>query len=129
MRRRKVEGVRVLAFDACGRILLVRHSYGSGTWMPPSGGLRRGEDPLGAAVRELREETGCALLDPRLLAVTEEYLQGAVNRVHAVIGATFDRPQADGREIVQVGFFACDALPEPMSMRVSEYLQVCAVLR
>ena len=65
-------GCRVLAFDSEGRVLLIRHSYGSGRWMLPGGGIARGEDPLAAATRELAEETGCALDAPRLFAVVDE---------------------------------------------------------
>ena len=46
-------GCRVLAFDEAERVLLIRHSYGSGRWMLPGGGVDRGEDPLAAALREL----------------------------------------------------------------------------
>ena len=30
-------GCRVMAFDDQGRVLLIRHSYGSGRWMLPGG--------------------------------------------------------------------------------------------
>jgi 8-oxo-dGTP pyrophosphatase MutT (NUDIX family) len=41
-----------------GRILLVRHSYGSGQWMMPGGLVRRGEAFAAAAAREVHEELG-----------------------------------------------------------------------
>lgn len=126
LRRPQVEGVRVLARDERGGVLLVRHSYGSGTWMPPSGGLRRNEDPVEAAVRELMEETGCLLEEPRVALVIKEGLQGATNHVHVITGFAQDHPRADGREIVEAGFFALDALPEPMSPQVVKQLQAWA---
>ena len=49
MRKPRLAGCRVLALDREDRVLLVRHSYGSGKWMPPGGGLTRGEDALAAA--------------------------------------------------------------------------------
>ena len=113
VRRPTLLGVRVLALDAQGRVLLVRHSYGSGNWMPPSGGLRPGESPLDTAVRELAEETGCVLADPLVALEIEERLHGARNRVHVVTGTTAGTPRADGREIVEAAFFALDALPWP----------------
>ena len=114
VRRPRLSGCRVLAFDAQGRVLLVRHSYGNGAWMPPGGGLQKGEDPLVAAQRELREEVGCTLQWTAHIELADEVLHGAGNRVHVVAGDTLDRPQADGREILEAGFFATDCLPEPM---------------
>lgn len=50
-------GVRVMVFDAQGRILLIEHSYTPG-WHMPGGGVERGESVEEAAVRELEEEAG-----------------------------------------------------------------------
>lgn len=44
-------------------VLLVRHTYGPGTWELPGGGLRRGEEPVAAARREMSEELGLAIED------------------------------------------------------------------
>ncbi|MFZ5743376.1 MAG: NUDIX domain-containing protein [Pseudomonadota bacterium] len=115
-------GCRVLAFDGEGRILLVRHSYGSGRWMLPGGGIGRGEEPLLAALRELAEETACALEDPRELAVIEEPLAGTVNRVHVITGRARGVPRGDGREIVAAEFFAPDALPPNLAEQLQRNL-------
>jgi 8-oxo-dGTP pyrophosphatase MutT (NUDIX family) len=50
-------GVHALIIDAEGKVLLARHSYMMG-WSLPGGGVRRGESPLEALKRELREELG-----------------------------------------------------------------------
>ncbi len=114
VRKPRLAGCRVLAIDAEQRVLLVRHSYGSGKWMPPGGGLERGEDALTAAHRELLEETGCTLHWSAHIELAEESLHGAGNAVHIIAGLTRDTPRADGREIVEAAFFALHALPEPM---------------
>jgi len=111
----RLNGCRILAFDDTGRILLIRHSYGSGNWMLPGGGIGRREDPLDAALRELVEETGCRLEDARVFTVVEEPLYGTVNRVHLVTGRAFGTPCGDGREVIELGFFPADALPQPLS--------------
>lgn len=114
IRRPRLSGVRVLARDPQGRVLLVRHSYGTRNWMPPGGGISPTEDPVAAGVRELAEETGCTLYDARLVSVQLEDLKGARNVVHVVVGSVRENPVPDRREIVEAGFFAPDALPEPM---------------
>ena len=122
VRRPKLAGCRVLALDGDGRVLLVRHSYGSGSWMLPGGGLASGEDPLAAAGRELAEETGCRLIAAREIALAQEYLQGAKNHVHVIAGTTTDQPVPDGREIIAAAFHPADALPAPMARGLSEAL-------
>lgn len=46
----------------CGdEYLVVKHWLGNDSWMLPGGGCHRGEDPLAAAQREVREEIGLTL--------------------------------------------------------------------
>lgn len=123
-----VTGVRILALDIQGRVLLIRHSYGSHVWMPPGGGMRRGEDPLLAAARELVEETGLTLREARLISTNGENLHGAGHQVRVVLGLVDGMPKPDEREVLAASFFALDALPpdmpaglaEKISMQVSE---------
>ncbi|MEH3159056.1 MAG: NUDIX domain-containing protein [Sphingomonas taxi] len=112
----RTRGVKVMAFDGDGRLLLVRHRYGrSDLWMLPGGGMGRGESPVAAAVREVAEETGCRLTDVVPVAVFVSRAEGRRDTVHLMRGATADRPVADGVELAEAGFFAFDALPEGVS--------------
>lgn len=122
IRKPLVFGCRVLAFDAEGRVLLIRHSYGSKSWMLPGGGLSRGEDPLAAALRELGEETGCALAGARLFGVVDEPLFGATNRVHLVTGVALGPPAGDGREVIEARFFDAGAFPTGLSQQLERHL-------
>ncbi len=115
IRKPRLDGCRVLAFDAQGRVLVVRHAYGSRRWMLPGGGIGRGERPLAAACREFAEETGCVLSAARLLEVLEEPLSGATNRVHVVTGRFVGEPRPDGREIAALACFAPADLPADLS--------------
>lgn len=121
-RKPMLDGCRVLALDRQGRVLLVRHSYGSGAWMPPGGGMARGEDPVLAAIRELGEELGCGLAGARLVDVIDDTMHGAGNRVHVVRGLAQGTPRPDGREVVAAGFFALEDLPKEMARGVREGL-------
>lgn len=84
--------------------------------MPPGGTVRHGEAALAAGVRELREETACALRNAREVAVRMEDFHGCENRVHVIVGITADSPRPDGREIAEAWFFPLDALPPGMAM-------------
>lgn len=120
-------GCRIFAFDDEGQILLIRHSYGSGNWMLPGGGLGRGEEPLAAALRELLEETGLALARARHFAEVEEPLYGTVNRVHLVAGLSEGELRIDGREVIEARYFPAHALPADLSpmlaARFAEWLE------
>ena len=113
--RVRLQGSRVLAFDARGRVLLIRHSYGSGNWMLPGGGIARGEQPMAAALRELAEEVGLTLSDPRCFAAVDEPLYGTTNRVHLFTGRAEGVLAIDGREIIEAAYFAPDSLPADLS--------------
>lgn len=117
-----VRGCRVLVQDPAGRVLLIRHSYGSGNWMLPGGGVDRGETPLAAAMREVREETACRLDRVLAIGMVDHRPQERNHEVHLVAGWTDDAPQADGREIVEAAFFALDALPDRLSSPLASLL-------
>lgn len=119
--RPALEGVSLVLFDRAGRVLLVRHSYGTRRWTLPGGGLGRGEVPEAAAARELAEELGCALaLSPA--GVIEEQLHGTPNRVHLFAGTLESLPTPDGREVIEARFFPLDDLPGDCSAIVSPRL-------
>ena len=116
-------GVRVLVFNAGGAVLLVRHSYMKG-WYLPGGGVERGENPLDAACREAREEAGIKVVrPPRLLSFylndrppVPDYVALYLIDHDSWHWAGADRrppdyPSPDG-EIVEAGFFPVDALPD-----------------
>ena len=118
----RLEGCRVLAIDSAGRVLLIRHSYGSGQWLLPGGGIARGETPLAAGQRELAEETGLSLATARCLAMIDEPLYGTVNRVHLVCGEAHGDLRCDGREVIAAQFFAATDWPADLSPRLAARL-------
>ncbi|SMC56958.1 ADP-ribose pyrophosphatase YjhB, NUDIX family [Novosphingobium sp. B1] len=113
---RTVTGCSVIAINAAGEVLLVRHSYHARqSWLLPGGGLARGEDVIATARRELIEETGCSLGDARHLGAITLGRNGWTNVIEIVSGVTSDDPIADGREIVEARFFPPGALPATAS--------------
>lgn len=76
-----IQRVRPAAYAWCehdGHVLLCRVASGlpgSGHWTLPGGGLRFGEDPQRAAIREVREETGLDVTLGELLGVRSAVLE------------------------------------------------------
>ncbi len=113
-RKAPIAGVSVIITNLSGDVLLLKHSYGPEVWGLPGGGLARGEDPLEAARREVREELGVELARIEPIGTLEEVLSGSPHTAH-LFAATCDRqPQPDGREVVEARFFPSHSLPEPL---------------
>lgn len=107
-------GVRGAVFDADGRILLVRHSYVPG-WYMPGGGVEPGEAMHAALDRELIEEGGIALTGPaRLFGLYWNARASPRDHVALYVCRNWEQAQPPPRtmEIVDSGFFHPDALPE-----------------
>jgi 8-oxo-dGTP pyrophosphatase MutT (NUDIX family) len=82
----------VLCVTSDGRVALVRqyrHGLGAESWELPAGTLEPGEDPLSAAQRELREETGYAsdAWHPLLTASIDPSRQVSRAHFYAALGA------------------------------------------
>ncbi|MFZ0728648.1 MAG: NUDIX domain-containing protein [Methylovirgula sp.] len=109
-------GVRGLILDSEGWVLLVRHTYVSG-WYLPGGGVEAGESAVGALRRELYEEGGVELLGaPRLhglffnpKASRRDYVACYVVRDFRVT------PAQPNFEIAEARFFPVNAVPEDTS--------------
>lgn len=117
-------GVSIIGHDLDGRILLVRHSYGPDGWYFPGGGIRRNETAEQAAYREMREETGCAIVSLTPVGVIEEELSGAPHTAYLFDGVVDAMPSPDGREVIEARFFPTHSLPEPLSPRTKERLKL-----
>jgi ADP-ribose pyrophosphatase YjhB (NUDIX family) len=107
-------GVRVAAFDARGRVFLVRHSYVPGFYLP-GGGVELGESCREAVVREAVEEAGLAFEGPpELFNIYRNDRSGRRDHVvlfvarEAVASGVASAPPG---EILEAGFFDPAALP------------------
>ncbi len=109
-------GVRGIALDEAGRVLLIRHTYVDG-WFFPGGGVESGETAAHALGREMAEEGGVEITAPPTLLGLYSNAPGFRNDHVAFYRITDWRPcppMSDG-EIAERGFFALDALPEGVS--------------
>jgi putative (di)nucleoside polyphosphate hydrolase len=66
--------VGIAVLDDHGRVLGLERYEFPGSWQLPQGGLDEGEEPLDAAYRELREETGLEWDQVRVLGVHPRWL-------------------------------------------------------
>lgn len=109
--RPRTWGVRALCFTPHGALVLVRHSYTRG-WFLPGGGRGRGEDPAEAMLRELREEIGMTRFS-QLVELGEIRHRPDHRRdtesVFAVDGVEYS--PALSLEIEAIGAFGLDRLP------------------
>jgi ADP-ribose pyrophosphatase YjhB (NUDIX family) len=107
-------GVRGLVLDGADRVLLVRHTYVPGYYLP-GGGVESGETLLQALARELEEEGGVRLLSaPALQGVYLNRRISARDHVALFVVRHFhcEGVRAPDHEIAEAAFFPLDALPE-----------------
>lgn len=111
--------VHVVALDSKNRVLVTRqyrHAIGKICVELPSGHVERGERPLAAARRELREETGCTAAAfvrlPRLLPNPASH----TNTIHTFLAtpAAITRPP----DLDESEEITCEFLPIPTLFRM-----------
>ena len=106
-------GVRGVAVDGEGRVLLVKHTYVHGWWLP-GGGVERGQTAEDALIREMREEAGLIVEGrPKLVSVhsNERYFRGDHVLVYRMDRFTMTERSSHG-EIAEIGWFDPAALPD-----------------
>ena len=106
-------GVRGVAVDGEGRVLLVKHTYLHGWWLP-GGGVERGQFCEDALAREMREEAGVVIEGrPALVSVhsNERFFRGDHVLVYRIDRFTLTDRTSRG-EIAEVGWFDPAVLPE-----------------
>ena len=117
-----VPGVRTLVFDGEGRLLLARQRV-FGSWSLPHGCVDVGESAPDAAIRETEEEVGIRIArtslfgvytDPKYSVVYPNGDQVQTFTIAFLAEEWSGVPRPDGDEVLEVGFFPLDALPEPL---------------
>jgi ADP-ribose pyrophosphatase YjhB (NUDIX family) len=116
--RKYIVGAVVLVRDSeaagAGRLLLLRQPPGRG-WGLPAGLLRRHEEPVVGAARELAEESGVRLTPEELTPATPNAVVHAGGWVDVVFEASVPASTtelvADGAEVFEVAWHPIDDLP------------------
>jgi ADP-ribose pyrophosphatase YjhB (NUDIX family) len=117
-------GVRGLVIDPGGKVLLVRHTYVPGFYLP-GGGVEGGETLLEAVTRELAEEGNIAVDEPpALFGVYLNRAASSRDHVALYVARAFRQtaPHVPDREIAEARFFAPDELPEDATRATRERL-------
>lgn len=112
-----VVGVDAAVFDPAGAVLLIRRRD-NGHWALPGGLAEVGMSFPETAVKELWEEAGLRGHVTRLLGVFDTRFWGTRSKAH-LINMVFevacdDLDPQPGVEALEAGFFARDALPQPL---------------
>lgn len=111
-------GVGVLLLNGSNQILLGRrkNSHGESTWGPPGGHLEFGESLEACAIREMLEETGVAIENPRFFAMSNDVFK-AENKhyVSLFMTARLSNNQTvqnlEPHKVEDWQWFSLDALP------------------
>jgi 8-oxo-dGTP pyrophosphatase MutT (NUDIX family) len=114
--RLRTTGIKVMLFNDADELLLIRNAYGdSGQYLLPGGGVSRDESPAAAAIREVREEIGIELDRVEPVWTFESNAEGKRDTIHLFKAKTRERPEIDGREVIEARFFPLGALPSRVS--------------
>jgi 8-oxo-dGTP pyrophosphatase MutT (NUDIX family) len=105
---------RLIIFSGNKKVLLVKGWLGAGQWGLPGGGVHKGESPVQAAIREVKEETGI-VLDPEALEFVHELRikeYGLQCRAGIYVVQLKDEPKVTPQrwEITEVKWLAADEL-------------------
>lgn len=107
-------------------VLLVKHSYAKG-WYLPGGGVEKGESFRDAAKREVCEETGLDVDALKLFHLYYSRIEGKNDHIALFTTTHFSgKPHITGNEITEILFAPFDKLPADTSpatrRRIAEYL-------
>ena len=124
MEERPKVGIGALVLNGNKILLLKRKgSHGEGTWCYPGGHLEFNESIFDAAIREVREEAGIDVKNPRFLCITNDifeknkhYKEG---KHYVTIFVVVDYVSGEARimekeKCADIGWFDLNNLPKPL---------------
>ena len=122
VRRPRTFGAHAIAFTPRSTIVLVKLRYARG-WRLPGGGMKKGEDPREAALRELREEIGMICHGPvQLAGELQENPDWKRDTASLVIVRDVEYRPKWNWEVEEVKEAALTELPADLSARTQRWL-------
>ena len=116
-------GVRTMLIQD-GKVLLVRHVY-QGGWFMPGGGMKRKETLEHAARRECYEEAGVEMQKIELFGIFFNYSEWKSDHIALFLSEDFTMTDKKDSEIAEKRLFPLDDLPESLGSghrrRLQEY--------
>ena len=113
--RPKTRGIRAVLINKEGLILLVKHSYEEG-WYLPGGRVHRNESDLEALKRELQEELGVVMKgQPVLQGVYQNVFEYKRDTIVVFVIKSFSQNAQKHFEIDNSQYFSPDNLPKDVS--------------
>ncbi|HLF74908.1 MAG TPA: NUDIX domain-containing protein [Anaerolineales bacterium] len=116
-------GVRIMLIRD-GQVLLVRHVYQDG-WFMPGGGMKRRETLEQAARREGYEEVGVEMKNIELFGIFANFTELKSDHIALFLSEDFTLTDKKDSEIAEKRFFPLDDLPESLGnghrRRLKEY--------
>lgn len=122
------ERARMLVWNEQKELLLVKGYVGEG-WTLPGGGIEKDETPLHGAIRELYEETGVSVdiqnVAPVTIFTRPDSPVAYTAHIFTVTIAANDLPSKPHNpfEIMELGWFSTDSLPDPLAPLVRPSLE------
>lgn len=112
----EVQGARLIVLQD-RKVILVSHWYAPWAWTLPGGGVKRGESPEAAAIREAKEETGFDIKTIAGEIGTYTGSMGKRDKVRVYYTGDFEGSLAlrPTFEIMARSWFDIDNLPEELS--------------
>lgn len=116
-------GVRIMLIRD-GKVLLVRHVYQDG-WFMPGGGMKRRETIEQAARRECYEEAGVKMHKMELFGIFFHFAESKSDHIALFLSEDFTATDKKDSEIAEKQFFPLDDLPGSLGpghrRRLQEY--------